>query len=66
MVQEWCFLRLHIPATCDNSLTRMKPESLSVDLESLSITPELLAQHSITPDEYLRIVAALGRAPWTD
>src|ERR1700721_1555391 len=41
----------------------MKPESLSVDLESVSITPELLAQHSITPDEYQRIVAALGRDP---
>jgi phosphoribosylformylglycinamidine synthase len=41
----------------------MNPESLSLDLESLSITPELLAQHSITPDEYQRIVAALGRAP---
>ncbi len=41
----------------------MKPESLSVDLESLSVTPELLAQHSITPEEYQRIVAALGRPP---
>ena len=41
----------------------MKPESLSVDLESVPITPELLAQHSITPDEYQRIVAALGREP---
>src|ERR1700689_5419958 len=41
----------------------MKPESLSVDLESITVTPELLAQHSITPDEYRRIVAALGRAP---
>jgi phosphoribosylformylglycinamidine synthase II len=41
----------------------MKPESLSVDLESISITPELLAQHSITPEEYQRIVAALGREP---
>ncbi len=41
----------------------MKPESLSVDLESLSLTPELLAQHSITPEEYQRIVAALGRSP---
>src|SRR6202020_1659578 len=41
----------------------MKPESLSVDLESVSITPELLAQHSITPEEYQRIVAALGRPP---
>jgi phosphoribosylformylglycinamidine synthase II len=41
----------------------MKPESLSVDLESLSLTPELLAQHSITPEEYQRIFAALGRAP---
>src|ERR1700721_3056618 len=41
----------------------MKPESLSVDLESVSLTPELLAQHSITPEEYQRIVAALGRPP---
>jgi phosphoribosylformylglycinamidine synthase II len=41
----------------------MKPESLSVDLESIPITPEVLAQHSITPEEYQRIVAALGREP---
>jgi phosphoribosylformylglycinamidine synthase subunit PurL len=41
----------------------MKPESLSLDLESIPITPELLAQHSITPEEYQRIVAALGRPP---
>jgi phosphoribosylformylglycinamidine synthase len=41
----------------------MKPESLSVDLESITVTPELLAQHSITPDEYQRIIAALGRPP---
>src|ERR1700722_18331673 len=41
----------------------MKPESLSVDLESVSLTPELLAQHSITPEEYQLIVAALGRPP---
>jgi phosphoribosylformylglycinamidine synthase len=34
-----------------------------VDLESLSITPEILAQHSITAEEYERIVAALGRPP---
>ncbi len=27
------------------------------------VTPELLAQHSITPDEYQRILAALGRVP---
>jgi phosphoribosylformylglycinamidine synthase len=27
------------------------------------ITPELLAQHSITPDEYQRIFGALGRVP---
>src|ERR1700758_1183040 len=28
-----------------------------------TITPELLKQHSITPDEYARIEAALGRTP---
>ncbi len=41
----------------------MKPESVSLDLESVPITPELLAQHSITPEEYQRIAAALGRPP---
>ena len=46
----------------------MKPESLSAAPHqaapaSASITPELLAQHGITPDEYQRILAALGRTP---
>src|SRR5271168_501181 len=31
--------------------------------EATTVTPELLAQHSITPDEYQRILAALGRVP---
>src|SRR6478672_4872969 len=31
--------------------------------EPVSITPQLLAQHSITADEYNRILAALGRVP---
>jgi len=31
--------------------------------EPVSVTPELLAQHSITADEYSRIEAALGRVP---
>jgi phosphoribosylformylglycinamidine synthase len=31
--------------------------------EPATVTPELLAQHSITPDEYDRILAALGRTP---
>ncbi|MGC2402429.1 MAG: phosphoribosylformylglycinamidine synthase subunit PurL [Acidobacteriaceae bacterium] len=34
-----------------------------MDLEPISPTPELLAQHGITPTEYERIVAALGRTP---
>jgi phosphoribosylformylglycinamidine synthase subunit PurL len=29
----------------------------------VTVTPELLAQHSITPDEYDRILSALGRVP---
>ena len=41
----------------------MKPESLPVAPESATVTRELLAQHSITPDEYERIVSALGRTP---
>ena len=31
--------------------------------EPVTVTPELLAQHSITPDEYDRILQALGRVP---
>jgi phosphoribosylformylglycinamidine synthase len=31
--------------------------------EPTTVTPDLLAQHSITPDEYDRILAALGRVP---
>ena len=31
--------------------------------ESVAVTPQLLAQHSITADEYSRILAALGRVP---
>jgi len=31
--------------------------------DPVSITPQLLAQHSITPEEYDRILAALGRVP---
>ncbi|MEO6830428.1 MAG: phosphoribosylformylglycinamidine synthase subunit PurL, partial [Acidobacteriaceae bacterium] len=31
--------------------------------EAARITPELLAQHGVTPDEYQRILAALGRTP---
>jgi phosphoribosylformylglycinamidine synthase len=31
--------------------------------EPVAITPELLAQHSITPDEHERILKALGRVP---
>ncbi len=41
----------------------MKPESPPVAPESLSITPQLLAQHGITPEEHERILKALGRAP---
>ena len=29
----------------------------------VAVTPQLLAQHSITADEYSRILAALGRVP---
>jgi phosphoribosylformylglycinamidine synthase II len=43
-------------------LYAMKPASLPVAPESF-VTPELLAQHSLTSDEYQRIVEALGRTP---
>jgi len=35
----------------------------SVVPEPVAVTPELLAAHSITPDEYNRILEALGRVP---
>ncbi len=41
----------------------MTSASSPVVPEPASVTPELLAQHSITPDEYQRILAALGRVP---
>ena len=44
-------------------VTAMKPASPSVAPEALSHTPELLAQHGITPEEYQRILQALGRTP---
>src|SRR5882762_1390308 len=40
----------------------MKP-GISVAPQPATVTPELLAQHSITPDEYERIVTTLGRTP---
>jgi len=41
----------------------MTTASSAVVPEPVSVTPELLAQHSITADEYSRIQAALGRVP---
>ena len=41
----------------------MTSASSAVVPEPVQVTPELLAQHSITPDEYDRILAALGRVP---
>src|SRR5487761_1240352 len=41
----------------------MKPASVSDIPEPAQITPELLAQHGIIPDEYKLIEKALGRTP---
>src|SRR5246127_13287 len=41
----------------------MTTASSAVVPEPTTITPQLLAQHSITADEYERIVATLGRTP---
>jgi phosphoribosylformylglycinamidine synthase subunit PurL len=43
-----------------NEMTSSMP---TVAPEPVTITPQLLAQHSITADEYDRILAALGRVP---
>ena len=41
----------------------MTTASSAVVPDPVVVTPELLTQHSITPDEYERILAALGRVP---
>jgi phosphoribosylformylglycinamidine synthase len=41
----------------------MTSASSSVISESISVTPQLLAQHGITAEEYERILEALGRTP---
>src|SRR5947208_6942894 len=41
----------------------MTTASSAVVPDPVVITPELLAQHSITPEEYERILASLGREP---
>ncbi|HYK37173.1 phosphoribosylformylglycinamidine synthase subunit PurL [Alloacidobacterium sp.] len=41
----------------------MKSSSVPVAPQAVSVTPELLAQHSITSEEYERILTALGRTP---
>jgi phosphoribosylformylglycinamidine synthase II len=41
----------------------MTPASSAVVPEPVTVTPQLLAQHSITAEEYDRILAALGRVP---
>ena len=41
----------------------MTSPSTPVAPEPAAVTPELLAQHGISPEEYERILAALGRVP---
>ena len=41
----------------------MTSSSAAVVPEPVNITPQMLAQHSITAEEYERILAALGRTP---
>jgi phosphoribosylformylglycinamidine synthase len=43
--------------------TVMTSASSAVVPSPVAVTPQLLAQHSITADEYSRILAALGRVP---
>jgi phosphoribosylformylglycinamidine synthase len=43
--------------------TVMNPDSPGVVPSPLAVTPQLLKRHSITADEYQRILSALGRTP---
>jgi phosphoribosylformylglycinamidine synthase subunit PurL len=49
--------------SCDNKVIAMTTASSAVVPEPTTITPELLAAHSITAEECDRILAALGRTP---
>jgi phosphoribosylformylglycinamidine synthase subunit PurL len=49
--------------SCDNKVIAMTTASSAVVPEPTTITPELLAAHSITAEEYDRILAALVRTP---
>src|SRR3974390_1780047 len=44
-------------------LTAMTKVTSAAVPEPVSVNPQLLAQHSITAEEYDRILAALGRVP---
>src|SRR5580698_2264090 len=44
-------------------MPNLQAEQDKVVPSPVSITPALLKQHSITPDEYARIETALGRTP---
>ncbi|MEM8799997.1 MAG: phosphoribosylformylglycinamidine synthase subunit PurL [Pseudomonadota bacterium] len=41
----------------------MSADTAAQSTHEIEITPELIAEHGLTPDEYDRVVAALGRAP---
>jgi phosphoribosylformylglycinamidine synthase len=43
--------------------TVMNPDSPGVVPSPVAVTPQLLKRHSITADEYQRILSALGRTP---
>ena len=51
------------PGTCDNIGMATTPFSSAVVPAPVDVTPELLAQHGITAEEYQRILDALGRVP---
>src|ERR1051326_4764580 len=42
---------------------KKKPAAMSTTIQAAAITPEVIAEHGITPEEYGRIKAALGREP---
>ena len=72
---QWeCVIRDWLPLSTQEAAANRAPRatmeatamnnSSSINVpDPVSITPELLAQHSITADEYSRIHAALGRVP---
>src|SRR5579872_5603516 len=64
----WFFARWYNPLRGNPPLPRVRPLSHAAHMPStlptkINVTPELVAEHGLTPEEYARIRKILGREP---